>query len=240
MSKIFIIEDNHSLRKLVKEELERYSYEVYETDNFKNILEQVQVIKPDLILLDINLPYYDCFYICRTIRRTMTIPIIIISSRDTVMDQVMGLEFGADDYITKPFSMDILMAKIKTILRRVNSEERKNHEEILIINDCYTLNENNLTLIFREKTIELTKNEFKIIKMLTINKDRIVRREELLSELWDNDIFVDDNTLTVNMTRIKQRLKEVGLVDIIKTKRGVGYSLDVSNLRVGQVGSYDE
>ncbi|MBP2021643.1 DNA-binding response OmpR family regulator [Clostridium punense] len=240
MSKIFIIEDNHSLRKLVKEELERYSYEVYETDNFKNILEQVQVIKPDLILLDINLPYYDGFYICRTIRRTMTIPIIIISSRDTVMDQVMGLEFGADDYITKPFSMDILMAKIKTILRRVNSEERKNHEEILIINDCYTLNENNLTLIFREKTIELTKNEFKIIKMLTINKDRIVRREELLSELWDNDIFVDDNTLTVNMTRIKQRLKEVGLVDIIKTKRGVGYSLDVSNLRVGQVGSYDE
>lgn len=240
MSKIFIIEDNHSLRNLVKEELEKYSYEVYETDDFKNILEQVQVIRPDLILLDINLPYYDGFYICRTIRRTMTIPIIIISSRDTVMDQVMGLELGADDYITKPFSMDILMAKIKTILRRVNSEERKNHEEILGVNECYTLNENNLTLIFGEKTIELTKNEFKIIKMLTMNKDRIVRREELLNELWDNDIFVDDNTLNVNMTRMKQRLKEVGLVDIIKTKRGVGYSLDVSNLGMGQVGSYDE
>lgn len=240
MSKVFIIEDNYSLRKVVKEELERYNYEVCETEDFKNILEQVQIIKLDLILLDINLPYYDGFYICRTIRRSMAIPIIIISSRDTVMDQVMGLELGADDYITKPFSMDILLAKIKTILRRVTSEERKNHEEILSINDCYTLNENNLTLIFREKTIELTKNEFKIIKILTINKDRIVRREELLSELWDNDIFVDDNTLTVNMTRMKQRLKEVGLADIIKTKRGVGYSLDVSNLGMGQVGDYEE
>jgi len=229
MYKIFIVEDNLRLRTLIKDELIKYNYEAIESDDFKNIVEHIERENPDLILLDINLPYYDGFYLCRTLRRKSNVPIIIISSRDTAMDQVMGLELGADDYITKPFIMDVLIAKIKSLLRRIENEhynkeiEKENNAPKLY------LDEDNLILCFNEKCIELTKNEFKIVKIL-LDNNRIVRREELLSELWEDSIFVDDNTLTVNVTRVKNRLKELGINDVIKTKRGVGYKFDIDEI----------
>lgn len=229
MYKIFIVEDNLRLRTLIKDELIKYDYEAIESDDFKNIVEHIERENPDLILLDINLPYYDGFYLCRTLRRKSNVPIIIISSRDTAMDQVMGLELGADDYITKPFIMDVLIAKIKSLLRRIENEYY--NKEIVKENNIPNLylDEDNLILCFNEKRIELTKNEFKIVKIL-LNNNRIVKREELLSELWEDSIFVDDNTLTVNVTRVKNRLKDLGLNDVIKTKRGVGYKFDIDKI----------
>lgn len=229
MYKIFIVEDNLRLRTLIKDELIKYDYEAIESDDFKNIVEHIERENPDLILLDINLPYYDGFYLCRNLRRKSNVPIIIISSRDTAMDQVMGLELGADDYITKPFIMDVLIAKIKSLLRRIENEYY--NKEIVKENNIPNLylDEDNLTLCFNEKRIELTKNEFKIVKIL-LNNNRIVKREELLSELWEDSIFVDDNTLTVNVTRVKNRLKDLGLNDVIKTKRGVGYKFDIDKI----------
>lgn len=229
MYKIFIVEDNLRLRTLIKDELIKYDYEAVESDDFKNIVEHIERENPDLILLDVNLPYYDGFYLCRTLRRKSNVPIIIISSRDTAMDQVMGLELGADDYITKPFIMDVLIAKIKSLIRRIENEHyNKDVVQENNVSNLY-LDEDNLTLCFNEKCIDLTKNEFKIVKIL-LDNNRIVRREELLSELWEDSIFVDDNTLTVNVTRVKNRLKELGLNDVIKTKRGVGYKFDIDEI----------
>ncbi|MBD8047157.1 response regulator transcription factor [Clostridium faecium] len=229
MYKIFIVEDNLRLRTLIKDELIKYDYEVVESEDFKNIVEHIEIENPDLIILDINLPYYDGFYLCRTLRRKSNVPIIIISSRDTAMDQVMGLELGTDDYITKPFIMDVLIAKIKSLIRRIENEHY--NKEIVEGNNVFNLylNEDNLTLCFNGKSAELTKNEFKIVKIL-LDNNRIVRREELLSELWEDSIFVDDNTLTVNVTRVKNRLKELGLKDVIKTKKGVGYKFDIDKI----------
>jgi DNA-binding response OmpR family regulator len=237
MNKVFIVEDNFDLRRVIKSELIKYDFKVVETDDFKNIIEHIESANPDLILLDINLPYYDGFYICRSLRKKNNIPIIIISSRDTTMDQVMALELGADDYITKPFSMEIVIAKIKAILRRASNEHC--HTDIEEYNnsfDDFYLDEDNLILRFNGNAIEMTNNEFKIMKILLSNKSRIVRREELLSELWEDGMFVDDNTLNVNITRVKNRLKELGLIDVIRTKRGVGYSLDTSKISHCKVG----
>lgn len=229
MYKIFIVKDNLRLRTLIKDELIKYDYEVVESEDFKNIVEHIEIENPDLIILDINLPYYDGFYLCRTLRRKSNVPIIIISSRDTAMDQVMGLELGTDDYITKPFIMDVLIAKIKSLIRRIENEHY--NKESVEGNNVFNLylNEDNLTLCFNGKSAELTKNEFKIVKIL-LDNNRIVRREELLSELWEDSIFVDDNTLTVNVTRVKNRLKELGLKDVIKTKKGVGYKFDIDKI----------
>lgn len=229
MYKIFIVEDNLRLKTLIKDELIKYDYEVAESDDFKNIIEHIEKENPDLILLDINLPYYDGFYVCRALRRKSNLPIIIISSRDTAMDQVMGLELGADDYITKPFIMDVLIAKIKSVIRRIDNEHHNKEIEKENNTPNLYLDEDNLILCFNEKCIELTKNEFKIVKIL-LDNNRVVRREELLSELWEDSIFVDDNTLTVNVTRVKNRLKELGLNDVIKTKRGVGYKFDIDKI----------
>lgn len=230
MHRIFIVEDNFELRRIIKEELLKYDYEVASTDDFKNIIKNIEAAEVDLVLLDINLPYYDGFYICRALRAKKDIPIIIISSRDSTMDQVMALELGADDYITKPFALELLHAKIKAIFRRL----AKTGTDIasLEVNNSTNLclDENNLILSYEKKSIELTKNEFKIVKVLLENRGRIVKREELLSELWEDYIFVDDNTLTVNVTRVKQKLKELGLHETIKTKRGVGYSLDMTKI----------
>lgn len=228
MKRIFIVEDDYELRKIIKKELAKFDYEAVDTDDFKNIIFEIERSVPDLILLDINLPYYDGFYICRALRKKKDIPIIIISSRDTTMDQVLGLEMGADDYITKPFKIEILLAKIKAIFRRIHKED---DEEIALDNYNLCLDERNMTLSYEGKIIELTKNEFKIMSVFINNKNRIIKREELLSELWDDCMFVDDNTLTVNITRVKSKLKELGLDEIIRTKRGVGYILDMDKVR---------
>ena len=223
---IFIVEDDDNLRTVIKSQLEKYGYIVSDTDDFKNTISIINDCKPDIILMDVNLPYYDGFYLCRALRKKSKTPIIIISSRDTVMEQVHGIEQGADDYITKPFEMELLLAKIKALLRRNYGEYAEKEDKFKNQSDIQ-LNNNNHTLTYDGRTVELTKNEFKLMDKLFTNRNNIVKREELLAELWDEGMFVDENTLTVNVTRIKNKLKDIGLNEIIRTKRGVGYILDL-------------
>jgi len=222
MYKIFLIEDDDKLNNHIKEYLEKYDYDVFTVDDFKNIENQFMSINPDIVLLDINLPYYDGFYFCRAIRKISKAPIIITSARNTDTEQVMGIELGADDYIVKPFSLQILLAKIKACLRRTYGEYIDEKSTRININGLI-IDENKFMVSFNDKETELSKNEFRLLKKLLENINIVVKREELLEVLWDDSAFVDDNTLTVNVTRVKNKLKEIGIENTVKTKRGVGY-----------------
>jgi DNA-binding response OmpR family regulator len=229
MYKIMLIEDDTALSCLIKEHLEKYGYIAYGQEDFNNIEEQFEILKPDLVLLDINLPYYDGFYFCRSIRKKSRVPIIITSARSGEMDQVMAIELGADNYITKPLKFEILLAKIKAALRRTYGEYAVKEQKDLRVKGL-SINENSLKMDYMGNTIELSKNEYILIRKFIENKDRIISREELFEELWDDSCFVDDNTLTVNITRIKNKFLELGVRDIIKTKRKVGYIFDYAVL----------
>jgi len=222
MYKLMIIEDDIKLSLIVREYLEKYNYAVHEITDFKNIEEQFERINPDLVILDINLPYYDGFYLCRVIRKKSNAPIIIVSARNGEMDQVMGIELGADDYITKPFKLEILLSKVKAALRRSYGEYSIKASNELRINKL-TLDESSFKMSYNESSVELSKNEYKLVKKFIENKDKIITREELLEVIWDDSSFVDDNSLTVNVTRIKNKFVEIGIQDVVKTKRGVGY-----------------
>lgn len=232
MYKILIIEDDYKLQTLIKEFLEKYNYQVQLISNFKNVEKQLDIIDVDLILLDINLPYYDGFYLCRYIRKKSTVPIIIISSRSGELEQVMGMELGADDYITKPFSTELLLAKVKASIRRTYGEYNVSQNTLITVNGLI-LDPENFKLSYNGLEQELSKNEFKLLRMLIENRDKIVSREELLNELWDYTSFVDDNTLTVNVTRVKHKFDEMGIKEVIKTRRGIGYFFDSSVLTGG-------
>ena len=225
MYKIFLVEDDEKLKSHIKEYLERYDYEVVTVDDYKEIDNQFDVVNPDLVLLDINLPYYDGFYFCRIFRKKSKIPIIIISARTAEAEQIMGIELGADDYIAKPLSLELLLVKIRACFRRTLGEYAENKNDIINVNGLL-LDDSNFKMTYKERELELTKNELKLVKKLIENKDKIVRREELLEILWDDSVFVDDNTLTVNITRVKNKLKDIGIEDVIKTKRGIGYIFD--------------
>lgn len=227
MYKIFLVEDDEKLKDHIKEYLERYDYEVVTVDDYREIDNQFDKVNPDLVLLDINLPYYDGFYFCRVFRKKSKIPIIIISARTAETEQVMGIELGADDYIAKPLSLQLLMVKIKACLRRTLGEYAENKNNIMGANGLL-LDESNFKMIYKQRELELSKNEFKLLKELIENKDKIVKREELLEILWDDSVFVDDNTLTVNVTRVKNKLKDIGIEGVVKTKRGIGYIFDSS------------
>lgn len=229
MYKILVVEDDDMLKGLVCEYLTKYGYSVFPVADFKNVEKDFEKAKPDLILLDINLPYMDGFHLCRSLRRVSNIPIIIISARSGDMEQVMGIEYGADDYIVKPFNLEVLHAKMRSALRRVYGEYSQGPELQLSARGL-TLDETEFKALYGDISAELTKNEFKLLKKLIEKKERITTREELLEELWDDTEFVDDNTLTVNVTRVKNKLCGMGLPDVIKTKRGVGYYLDMDAL----------
>jgi DNA-binding response OmpR family regulator len=224
MYKVMIIEDDEKLGSIVKEHMERYGYITYEVKDFNRIEKEIEDIKPDILILDINLPYYDGFYICRAVRKNYNIPIIITSARSDTMDQVLAIELGADDYIIKPMNLELLMVKVKATLRRAYGEYSINSsiEESIELK----LDEANFQLKYHEKSTNLSKNEYKLAKLFIENKDRIISREEIFEALWDTQDFVDENTLTVNITRLRNRLAELGIDNIIKTKRGVGYILD--------------
>jgi DNA-binding response OmpR family regulator len=232
MYKVMLIEDDMELASLIKECLEKYKYSVYEQKDFNSILEHFKEIQPDLVLLDINLPYYDGFYLCRAIRKKSKVPIIITSARSGDLDQVMAIELGADDYMTKPFTFEILLAKVKAAIRRTYGEYSIKSSHLTV--DSLILYENTLKMSFKEKMVELSKNEYKLIKHFIENKERIITREELFEQLWDDVSFVDDNTLTVNISRIKSKFSQLGIKELIKTKRGVGYIFDYHMLEVGQ------
>lgn len=175
---------------------------------------------PDIILLDINLPYYDGYYICKEIRKKKEIPIIIVSSRDSEMDELMSMNLGADDFITKPYNTQILLARIVSVLRRTYGNSAAQE---IIEHRGLELNVARGTANFENTTIDLSKNELKILLCLMKSKGNIVSREDLMDFLWNSDLYIDDNTLSVNITRIRKKLQEIGFNDAIETKRGLGY-----------------
>ena len=222
MQKILIVEDDEKLSKELEKFLSQNGYEISRITSFENIINDILNSKCNMVLLDINLPGNNGEYLCKEVRKISEVPIVMITSVDSELDQLISLNYGADDYITKPFNIQILLAKIATILKRTNSNN-KDQSKI----DCkdFILNLSKSTIEKEEKEIELTKNEFKIIYYLVQNRGKIVPREEIMSYLWDSEMFVDDNTLTVNITRIRNKLEEINLKDILETRRGQGYIL---------------
>lgn len=224
MYKILLIEDDPQLCELMKDNLERYGYEVYLPNHFSEIEKTFAQLKPDIVLLDINLPYYDGYYLCRSFRKQSNVPILMISARSHEMDQIMAIELGADDYITKPFTFEILQSKVKATIRRVYGEYAVKDANTLCIHSL-CLDAKTLTLTYGGRQVELSKNEYKLMKKLMEHHGDFVSREDLIEEVWDSVTFVDDNTLTVNMTRIRHLLSELGSTHLVKSKRGVGYRL---------------
>ncbi len=215
-----IIEDEVIIREELKSFLSKYNYEVIAPSDFENVIEFILNENPDLILLDINLPIFDGYYICREIRKTSDIPIIIVTSRDSDMDELMSMNLGADDFVSKPYNTQILLARIAALLKR--SGGSSNTSKYLIYNN-FKINLSNATISREGKEIELTKNEIKILSCLIENKGSIVSREILMEYLWKSDYFVDDSTLTVNITRLRRKLEGIGIKDAIETRRGLGY-----------------
>ena len=220
MNKILIIEDDIKLKKYMKEYLIGYDFQVESIEDFNKIKEKILESKADLILLDINLPMFDGFYFLNFIRKNLKTPVIIVSARSEEGEQIRGMDMGADDYITKPFSMGVVLAKINAVLRRYTASEDK-----FISVKNMTLYYENMKLKVDDEFIEVSKNEFKLLKLFMNNYNKIITRQELLEELWDDEIFVDDNTLTVNVTRLKKKLRDLDAGAVIETKRGVGYVL---------------
>ena len=220
MSKIFIVEDENTIRDELSIFLSRYGYEIEAPENFENIIEDIKKSNSDLILLDINLPIFDGYYICREVRKFSETPIIVVTSRDSDIDELMSMNLGADDFVTKPYNTQILLARIEAILKRVNRSLTP--QDVLEYKDM-KVNLSNGTVSYNDKAIEITKNELKILSYLIKNKGKIVSRENLMNYLWDCEMFIDDNTLSVNVTRIRRKLEEIGLKNIIETRRGLGY-----------------
>lgn len=221
MSKILIIEDDKKLRNELEIFLNNNGYQSESLKTFENPINDILQKNPDLILLDINLPRTDGEYICKEIRKQSNMGIIIITSRDNEIDELLSINYGADHYITKPFNIQILLAKIASLLRRTNNSE---------INDKidakdFILNISNSTIEKEDKIIELTKNEYKILKYLIENRGKIVSRDCIMEELWESESFIDDNTLSVNITRLRNKLEELNLKELIETRRGQGYIL---------------
>lgn len=222
MQRILIVEDDEKLRDELQIFLNNNGYKTESLKKFENTINDILEINPDLILLDINLPNCDGQYICKEIRKNSQMPIIIITSRDSELDELISINYGADHYITKPFNIQILLAKIASILKRVQNVD-ENIEKIDAKD--FVLNISKSTIEKDQKIIELTKNEYKILRFLVQNRDKIMSRDEIMKYLWDDESFIDDNTLTVNITRLRSKLEEVGLKELLETKRGHGYIL---------------
>ncbi|MED4280536.1 response regulator transcription factor [Priestia megaterium] len=221
MFKLFLIEDDVTLFNELKERLEQWSYDVYGIRDFSNVMQEFSEVKPDLVIMDIQLPKYDGFHWCRMIRSHSKIPIIFLSSRDHPSDMVMSMQFGADDFVQKPFHFDVLVAKIQALLRRVYnySVEQVN----LLSWQGATIDYEKNKISAGSTAIDLTKNETFILKCLIHKKNTIVSRDELINSLWEDKRFISDNTLTVNVNRLRKKLDEIGLGTFIETKVGQGY-----------------
>ena len=220
METIIIIEDDEIIREELKNFLSKYGYEIVAATSFDNVVKFILNENANLVLLDINLPIFDGYYICREVRKKSDIPIIIVTSRDSDMDELMSMNLGADDFVTKPYNTQILLARIAALLKRSGLNITTNN--ILTYKD-FQLNLSNATITYNEKEIELTKNEVKILSYLINHKGEIVSRELLMEYLWSTEYFVDDSTLTVNITRLRKKLAEIGIENVIETRRGLGY-----------------
>lgn len=222
MKDILLVEDNLEVAKEIKLSLEKWGMQVQLIEDFSNVLEEVVRKQPKLVLMDVNLPYYDGFYWCGRIREVSNLPILFLSSRDSNMDVIMGINNGGDDYITKPFDTQVLLSKINALLRR--AYQYTDAGALLYYNDA-VLDIDKCELRYKGNSLELTKNEIKILTLLIRNKGKVVSRDKIMMSLWNDDEFISDNTLTVNITRLRSKMKEIGLEEVIKTKKGLGYMM---------------
>jgi DNA-binding response OmpR family regulator len=221
--KIMIIEDDITIRDTVAEALGRWGFETVIVEDFDTVLSLFIKENPHLVLMDINLPSFDGFYWCRQIRELSNVPILFLSSRNTPMDMVMSMNMGGDDFIQKPFYTDVLVAKINALLRRTYSYMETNAN--VMEHDGVVLNLKDGDIGCGDRKAELTKNEFKILSILMQHQGTIISREQMMRGLWEDESFVDDNTLTVNMTRLRKKLAELGKEEFITTKKGQGYMI---------------
>ena len=222
MYRIFLVEDDETIARLIKKHLEKWEYEVSTVQDFGNVLGEFAVCDPQLVHLDIRLPFYNGHYWCTQIRQVSKVPIIFLSSVSDNMNIVMAMNMGADDFIPKPFDLEVLTAKVQVLLRRsydfAGSSSMLEHKGML-------LNLSDATLLYQEQKVELTKNELKILQTLIENKTQVVTRETLMTRLWESDMYVDENTLSVNVNRLRKKLTSIGLEDSILTKKGIGYQI---------------
>jgi DNA-binding response OmpR family regulator len=221
MFKIMIIEDDSKMREIILENIVKWGFQGYYVQDFNKVFDDFVRFEPHLVLMDINLPSYDGFYWCGKIREMSNIPIIFISSRNTNMDIIMAINMGGDDFIQKPFSLDVLMAKINGLLRRTYNYA--NAYTNVIEHNGVVLNIKDSSVMFKDRKVELTKNEFRILYTLMKDKGEIISRDKIMRALWEDESFIDDNTLTVNINRLRKKLEDFGLVDYIHTKKGQGY-----------------
>ena len=219
--KVYLIEDDLSIFNLIKERFAQWTIEVLGPTDFQHIMDDFLAEQPQLVIIDIQLPVFDGFHWCREIRAISKVPILFLSSRDHPMDMVMAMQMGADDFVQKPFHMEVLLAKVQALFRRTY-DYKEQPTEILRWNGAM-IDYDRATVEYNSKQIELTKNELFILKVLLKSSGQIVSRDELMRKLWDDERFVNDNTLTVNVNRLRQRLDEIGLKDVIVTKKGLGY-----------------
>ena len=223
MYKILIVEDDRVIAQALASHLGKWNYETKCIDDFKNIVDEFRRYDPQLVLLDIMLPFFNGFHWCQEIRKVSEVPIIFLSSANDNMNIVMAMNMGGDEFIEKPFDLNVVTAKVQAILRRSYSFQgtvnvMEYHGAILNLNDA--------TLVNKEQKTELTKNEFRILQMLLENVGRIVSRDSIITRLWESDEFIDDNTLTVNVARLRKKLEQIGLTQMIRTKKGIGYMVE--------------
>ncbi len=221
--KILIVEDDAIIANSIKKCLENWGYDVELIEDFNGIIDQFVRFSPQLVLMDIALPLFNGYHWCTEIRKLSKVPIIFISSNSDNMNIVMAMNMGGDDFIAKPFDLNVLVAKVQAILRRAYSFQG---EADLLEYRGAILNLSDASLIFQEQKVELTKNDFRILKILMENKGKVVSRDQMMTRLWDDNCFVDDNTLTVNIARLRKKLDEAGLTEFITTKKGSGYLVE--------------
>lgn len=220
MYKVYVVEDDEIIARTVKKHLQGWDYEVRCAENFSDIMKEFTEFDPHIVLMDVKLPFYNGYYWCSEIRKVSKIPVIFVSSMADNMNIVMAVNMGGDDFIAKPFDLDVLTVKIQAMLRR--SYDFIGQSSILEHKGAM-LNLTEATLHYNEEKLELTKNELRILQVLLENKDKVVSRDILMTKLWESDSYVDENTLSVNVNRLRKKLEQIGLTDYIVTKKGIGY-----------------
>lgn len=217
--KIFLVEDDKVIAEEIKRHLNFWNYEIKIAEDFQNIFDDFKSFHPDLVLMDVSLPFYNGYHWCKIIRKNSKVPILFISAADENLNLIMAMDLGADDYLTKPFELELLQIKIRALLRRAYEYvETRNifYKDIRL--DC-----DKMIILRDNKEIELTKNEFKILEILLGKPGKVVNRDEIIDKIWQTDSYIDDNTLTVNVMRLRKKLEDINIFELIKTKKGVGY-----------------
>lgn len=222
MYRILIVEDDEIIARSIQEHLRAWNYEVYRIQDFSQVMAEFAAVQPQLVLMDITLPFFNGYHWCSEIRKVSQVPVVFLSSASDNMNIVMAVNMGADDFIAKPFDMDVLTVKIQALLRRsydfAGTSSILEHKGVM-------LNITEATLTYQEEKIELTKNDLKILQVLMENKEKVVSRDTLMTKLWESDDYVDENTLSVNVNRLRKKLESIGIEEFIITKKGIGYRL---------------